>query len=177
MPLFVSGAMRFDEDFPATLEDFGPLILYRLRAMTLSELAALPDVAEGFEQVIARAVRTAPDIDTFLASIKSKRYTMARCKRIAISALLQIPGTLSDELLNERGNQYLRVLGFLADSRGLLAAMASAGSAPIILRHADVQNCTVAARGSMAIDAFSTDLFGYVFRRDVHHDSQSAVKL
>lgn len=177
MPLFVSGAMRFDEDFPATLEDFGPLILYRLRAMTLSELAALPDVAEGFEQVIARAVRTAPDIDTFLASIKSKRYTMARCKRIAISALLQIPGTLSDELLNERGNLYLRVLGFLADSRGLLAAMASAGSAPIILRHADVQNCTVAARGSMAIDAFSTDLFGYVFRRDVHHDSQSAVKL
>ncbi len=177
LPLFVSGAMRFDEQFPVTLEQFGPLILYRLRAMSLEELAALPDVSEGFEQVIARAVRTAPDITTFLESIKSKRYTMARCKRIAVSALLHIPGGLSDELLGDPKNLYLRVLGFLTASRGLLAAMASVGSAPVILRNSDLSACTDTARDSMAIDAFATDLFGYVLGREVHRDAMSALKL
>lgn len=177
LPLHVSGAMRFDEQFPVTLEDFGPLILYRLRSMPLAELAALPDVSEGFEQALAKAVRTAPDIGTFLESIKSKRYTMARCKRIAVSALLHIEKGLSDELLAARENLYLRVLGFRTESRGLLAAMASSGSAEIILRNADAQNCTDVARDAMAIDAFSTDLFGYVLGREMHRDSMSAVKL
>ena len=177
MPLFVSGAMRFDEQFPVTLENFGPMILYRLRSMSLAELAALPDVTEGFEQTIARAVRETSDIGAFLEAIKSKRYTMARCKRIAVSALLHIQAGMAEELLQNRENLYLRVLGFLAGSRGLLAAMASSHSAPVILRNADVSNCTDAARDSMAIDAFATDLFGYVLGREPHRDSQSAIRL
>ena len=177
MPLFVSGAMRFDSQFPVTLEDFGPMILYRLRSMSLDEIAALPDVSEGFEQVIARAVRTSPDIQTFLDSIKTKRYTMARCKRIAISALAHISADLSDAILKDRDNLYLRVLGFLTCSRGLLAAIAGSGNIPVILRNSDISNCTEFAKSSMAVDQFSTDLFGYVLGREVHRDSQSAIKL
>lgn len=177
MPLFVSGAMRFNAQFPVTLDDFGSMILYRLRAMSLDELAAVPDVSEGFEQVLARAVRTAPDIDAFLDAVKSKRYTMARCKRIAVSALLHLQGGLGDALLKNRENLYLRALGFLVKSRSLLAAMAGRGSAPVILRNADIYACTDLARESMAIDAFSTDLFAYVLGRDVHRDSMSAIKL
>ena len=148
MPLFVSGAMRFDEQFPITLGNFGPMILYRTS-----------------------------DIQTFLEQIKSKRYTMARCKRIAVSALLHIRADLAEELLGHRENLYLRVLGFLTGSRGLLAAMASAGSAPVILRNADIMDCTEIARDSMAIDAFSTDLMGYVLGREPHRDQQSAIRL
>ena len=153
------------------------MILYRLRSMSLDEIAALPDVSEGFEQVIARAVRTSPDIQTFLDSIKTKRYTMARCKRIAISALVHISAELSDAILQDRDNLYLRVLGFLTCSRGLLAAIAGSGSIPIILRNSDISNCTELAKSSMAVDQFSTDLFGYVLGREVHRDSQSAIKL
>ncbi|MDO4852215.1 MAG: nucleotidyltransferase family protein [Clostridia bacterium] len=177
MPLFVSGAAKFDSQFPVTLETFGPLILYRLRSMSLDDLSSLPDVAEGFEQVLARAVRTAPDLATFLESVKSKRYTMARCKRIAVSALLHIQAGLAEELLDHRENLYLRVLGFLTQSRGLLAAMASVGSAPVILRNSDIADCTDTARDSLAIDAFGTDLFAYVLGREVHRDAMSAIKL
>lgn len=177
MPLFVSGAMRFDEQFPVTLNDFGAMTMYRLRSMSLDELADVPDVSEGFEQVIARAVRSAPDLNAFLETVKTKRYTMARCKRIAVSALLHIQNGLADALLNQRENLYLRALGFLTSARGLLAAMASVGSAPLILRNADAAACTETARDAMAIDAFSTDLFGYVLGREVHRDAMSAIKL
>ena len=177
MPLFVSGAMRFDSQFPVTLENFGPMILYRLRSMSLDEIAALPDVNEGFEQAIARAARETSEIGAFLEAIKTKRYTMARCKRIAISALLHMQAELADGLLSDRVNLYLRVLGFLTGSRGILAAMASAGSAPVILRNADAAECTDLARDSMAIDAFATVLFGYVLGREMHRDSQSAIRL
>lgn len=177
LPLFVSGAARFDSQFPATIENFGPLILYRLRSMSLDEIAALPDVSEGFEQVIARAVRNSPDIFTFLENIKSKRYTMARCKRIAISALLHIQQDLSEQLLSDPGNLYLRVLGVLTGSRGLLSAIASDGSVPVILRNSDIGNCSDTARDSLAIDAFSTDLFAYALGKEVHRDAMSAIKL
>lgn len=177
MPLFVSGAMKFDSQFPVVLENFGQMILYRLRSMSQEELAALPDVGEGFEQTLARAVRETSDLESFLAAIKSKRYTMARCKRIAVSALLHMQSDMADALLSDRENLYLRVLGFLTGSRGLLAAMASAGSAPVILRNSDVLECTQIARESMAIDAFATDLFGYVLGREMHRDSQSAIRL
>ena len=84
---------------------------------------------------------------------------------------------LPEELLNHRENLYLRVLGFLTGSRGLLAAMASAGSAPVILRNSDIMDCTDIARDSMAIDAFATDLMGYVIGREPHRDQQSAIRL
>ena len=177
LPLFVSGAAKFDSQFPATIENFGPLILYRLRSMSLDEIAELPDVSEGFEQVIARAVRNSPDIGTFLEAIKSKRYTMARCKRIAVSALLHIQKDLPVHVLSDPENLYLRILGFLNGSRGLLSAIASDGSAPVILRNSDIANCSDTARDSLAIDAFSTDLFAYALGKEVHRDAMSAIRL
>ena len=177
LPLFVSGAAKFDSQFPATIDAFGPLILYRLRSMPLDEIAELPDVSEGFEQVIARAVRSSPDIGTFLEAIKTKRYTMARCKRMAVSALLHIQKDLPVRMLSDPENLYLRILGFLNGSRGLLSAIASEGSAPVILRNADIANCSETARDSLAIDAFSTDLFAYALGKEVHRDAMSAIKL
>ncbi len=175
MPMSVAAAMRFDAQFPVTFERFSSMLLYRLRSMTLEELSALPDVNEGFEQVLYKAARQAVDLPSLLEAIKSKRYTLARCKRILVSALLHIPAGFADTLGNDPDNCYLHVLGLKRVGRGLLAAMASRGNAPVILRHSDMQNCTDAARASLAIDALSTDLYAYALERDLHRDSQSAI--
>lgn len=175
MPMSVAAAMRFDEQFPVTFDRFGAMLLYRLRAMTLDELHALPDASEGFEQVLFRAAREAVDLPSLLEAIKSKRYTLARCKRILVSALLHIPAGMSDAVGGSIDNMYLHVLGLKRIGRGLLAAMASRALAPVILRHSDLQNCSDVARASLAIDALSTDLYAYALARDLHRDSQSAV--
>ncbi|MBQ5986296.1 MAG: nucleotidyltransferase family protein [Clostridia bacterium] len=175
MPMSVAAAMRFDAQFPVTFDRFAQMLLYRLRSMSIDEFRALPDVGEGFEQVLFRAAREAVDLPSLLDAIKSKRYTLARCKRILVSALLQIPAGLSDAVGKRVDDMYLHVLGMKRMGRGLLAAMASRAGAPVILRHSDLSNCSEAARASLAIDAFSTDLYAYALGRDLHRDAQSAV--
>ena len=175
MPMSVAAAMRFDEQFPVTFDRFAPMLLYRLRSMTIEELAALPDVGEGFEQVLYRAARESVDLPSLLEAVKSKRYTLARCKRILVSALLHIPSGMTDALGQSSDDLYLHVLGLKRVGRGLLAAMASHASAPVILRHSDLQNCSEIARASLAIDALSTDLYAYALGRELHRDAQSAI--
>lgn len=175
LPLYVSGAARFDSQFPVTLDCFSQMILYRLRSMPYYDLEALPDVTEGFEQVLARAVLETTDVNTLLAEMKTKRFTMARCKRILISALLGVTADLPDKLRQDPKNLYLRILAMTRIGRGLLSAMASSARVPVILRHADVNNCTELARRSLSIDAFSTDVYAYALGRDLHRDGQTAV--
>jgi predicted nucleotidyltransferase len=175
MPMSVAAAMRFDEQFPVTFDKFAPMLLYRLRSMTIEELQALPDVSEGFEQVLYRAARESVDLPSLLEAIKSKRYTLARCKRILVSALLHVPDGMTAALGKNVDDLYLHVLGLKRVGRGLLAAMASNAKAPVILRHSDLMNCSEIARASIAIDALSTDLYAYALGRELHRDAQSAV--
>ena len=175
MPMSVAAAMRFDEQFPVTFDKFAPMLLYRLRSMTIEELQALPDVGEGFEQVLYRAARESVDLPSLLEAIKSKRYTLARCKRILVSAMLHVPDGMTAALGKNVDDLYLHVLGLKRVGRGLLAAMASNAKAPVILRHSDLMNCSEIARASIAIDALSTDLYAYALGRELHRDAQSAV--
>ena len=63
-------------------------VLYKLRTMTLKDYQNCPDVSEGLENRLKACAESATSIDEFLNSVKTKRYTMARIKRILISALL-----------------------------------------------------------------------------------------
>lgn len=176
LPLFVSGALQFDPQFPITINDVGGMMLYKLRHLSREDIMELPDVAEGLEQVIMRAARTSWDAETFFTNVKSKRYTLARCKRIGMSALLNISETLTEQMLLPQ-NQYLRVLGLRKNARSLLSAIVSLSNTPIIMRNSDVLNCTPIAQQSLQIDALSTDILAYALGKELHRDSQSAITL
>lgn len=173
LPLFVSGAMTFDDQFPITVNDVGDMMLYKLRTMSLDSLRDIPDVAEGFEQALYSNSRNAVDADSFFESVKSKRYTLARCKRIGMSALLGVTKQLQTQMLDE-DNMYFKVLGLKRSARSLLSAIASISKVPIILRNSDVHKCSEAGRASLEIDAFSTDILSYALRKELHKDSESA---
>lgn len=176
LPLFVSGAMRFDDQFPLTANDVGAMMLYKIRSMTLDDIANIPDVTEGFEQAIHSASKNAVNADAFFESIKSKRYTMARCKRIGMGALLGITKQLQDDML-EDSNLYFRVLGIKRSARSLLSAIAAISNVPIIMRNSDIYKCTETAKSSLEIDAFSTDILSYAMQKELHKDSEAAVVL
>ncbi len=65
-------------------------ILYRLRTMSAEEFANLPDVSEGLENRLSAAARNASTLEEYYALVKSRRYTLARIKRITTSALIGI---------------------------------------------------------------------------------------
>lgn len=90
-------------------------MLYKLRSMTANEIENLPDVTEGLENRIYSAIHKYNSIQEILFAVKSKRYTLARLRRILISALLGIT-----KETQKIAPCYARVLGFTRDGEKIL---------------------------------------------------------
>ena len=99
-------------------------IIYTLRKMSLSEIAALPDVSEGLENKIKFAANNFNTLDELITNIKSKRYTQSRIQRILLYALLNI--SQKDINQSKRVTPYIRVLGFNKHGKRIISAIAAA---------------------------------------------------
>lgn len=96
------------------MENLERIILYKLRTAPLSELKNLPDVGQGLEYRLKQSAE-AGSVGELLECVKTKRYTMARLKRILLNMLI---GTTQEDLqtlppyarilaMNERGREIL----------------------------------------------------------------------
>lgn len=90
-------------------------ILYRLRTMSKEEIENLPDVSEGFHNRIFECSRCSNSYEELLSKLKTKRYTLARTRRIIMYALLDITkGDIKGDI------EYVRVLGMSEKGSTLL---------------------------------------------------------
>lgn len=116
MPEHVAKAIRSAEENGelADLKRLERVFLYKLRTSPLDELSRLCDVGQGLENRLYNA-RTASSLEELLYTVKTKRYTMARLKRILISLLIGITRDDMTHLppygrilaLNDRGTEIL----------------------------------------------------------------------
>ncbi len=112
---YVSGLAQFEKE-----------IMYILRKMTVSEIAEIPDVTEGLENLIKEAANSCNSVQEFINIVKSKRYTQTRIQRILVYALLNIT---KKEMMNlDKVTPYIRVLGFNSKGRDILSAINSSKS-------------------------------------------------
>lgn len=130
-------------------------ILYALRMRTRAQLAALPDVSEGLENTIYEAARTCTDYPAFLAAIKTKRYTLARLRRIAMYALLGVDKAF---FARHAAPRYLRVLGVRRDALSLLSVLSEKASLPIVISYQDYTALNSAAKEQFDLDLFAGEL-------------------
>ena len=107
-------------------------VLYRLRSMSPADFAALPDVCEGLEHRIYQAVRKETSLTSIIDSIKTKRYTHARLRRIMLYAFLDIRTEMQKQPV-----PYLRVLGFNQKGTEILKKAKAAATLPIITKLTD----------------------------------------
>jgi len=175
MPSFVGGPLLYDDQFIIPQEALSDMMLYALRRMTLSELSELPDVVEGFENVLYRAVRSTRRLGEFFEAIKSKRYTLARCKRIAVCALLGISKEQIQSTLASREGSYLRVLGFQKTARPLLGEIAKKRSMPMFVRNNDLRDCPLIVQRNVETDIMSTDILSYATDQELKRDMTGPV--
>ncbi len=159
VPMYVAGRFSIGKIPPVGFAEAAPLIRYALLQLDKDGLKSLPDVQEGLENVLYRAVRQCESIDELFALIKSKRYTMARCKRIAISALLGINRTLAALSMQKEEPLYLRVLGFRHEARPLVSAIARQGTAPLLMRRADLAACSPISQQLLQTDRNAHDIY------------------
>lgn len=98
-------------------------ILYKLRTMSIEQIANLPDVSEGLENAIKSAANSCNNITDLISLIKSKRYAQTRIQRILLYALLDI--TEQDMINSTKVTPYIRVLGINSNGKKILSEIAN----------------------------------------------------
>ena len=137
---------------PASLDRLETAMLAALRTRTEEQLAALPDVSEGLEHRLYRAIREAGSVADILDAVKVKRYTHARLRRILLYALLELDrGVWSDR------PRYLHVLAMNERGRELMAACRP--TLPWITRAKDRERLDEAGRRMWEAECRADDLF------------------
>ena len=108
-----------DGNIVISLSNFEKEIIYTLRKMSVKDIANLPDVSEGLENLIKSSADDCNDLSRLIANIKSKRYTQTRIQRILLYALLGIDKKLMEE--SKKIVPYARVLGFTNKGKELIS--------------------------------------------------------
>lgn len=141
--------------FPAYADALSDAILYRLRSMSKDDIAAAPEVAEGLENLYKRYSEECGDYSEMLGMIKSKRYTMARLKRIAMCCLLGVTKELQDKAFTDDSGLYIRILAVKEGSKELIGELKEKASAPVIAQYSDRESLPLLAQRIERISAFA----------------------
>lgn len=107
---------------PADGSKMETAVLSYLRRLDKERLAALPDLSEGLEGRLYTAIRSSSSLAALETALKTKRYTMARVRRLILSAFLGITRELA-----EAAPPYIRVLGFTKRGEELLGEIKRGG--------------------------------------------------
>lgn len=81
------------------------------------------EISEGLENPILRAAKSASNIAELLNAVKTKRYTLARLKRILFNALLGITREQQELAAYSDDALYIRVLGIRQSKLHLLSEL------------------------------------------------------
>lgn len=114
---------------PDALHPMDDMLLYALRRMSPTALAALPDVGEGLEHRVWRLCREAASREALLKGLKCKRYTRARLSRLLTHALLGMDAALVEAVPSP---PYARLLGLRAGAEPLLRELSAHATLPIV---------------------------------------------
>ena len=144
----------------ADMQHIERAVLARLRTMGEGDWAALPDGggAEGLPARLAKAAREAVSLEDFYTRAKTRRYTHARLRRLALAAFL---GLRAAE--RPAAPPYVRVLGLGGRGRALLRRMKDTCPLPVIVKPAQARELDGPARTLFESEARYTDLYGLCF--------------
>ena len=129
-------------------------VLDRLRRLKADDWEKVPDVSEGLHNRIYDVIRKSASLDDIFFQIKTKRYTLARIRRIILLGYL---GVYSEESLREA--EYIRVLGMNRRGMAVLRAAKKTASIPVGTSLADLEKLSDKAARFAHSESCSTDLY------------------
>lgn len=101
----------------AYLENYFPLLKYRILTSTPAYLKTIHLVEEGLENLMIEKITKVNTMEEYIISLSSKRYTRGRIQRMLIHILLN---TTKQEIEEARKQSYLRILGMNTTGRQYL---------------------------------------------------------
>ncbi len=147
---------------PAKTEFGERAVIYKLKSMSAENFEALADVTEGLHNRIYSAVKNCNSLEELLSEIKTKRYTMARLRRIITSAVLGITKDLQNSPV-----PYLRILGMTDAGKEALSLISKKADLPIVTSVAPaLKTLDSKAKEMLMCDIRATDI-RTVFEKEI----------
>jgi len=141
---------------PVSIKSAELAMLSRLR--TRKDYLDVPGVSEGLESRIVKYASTEPSVDTILRKIKTKRYTMARLRRILMCAVLSVNTEHA-----KMHPPYARVLAANRKGATLLGKARKKTKLPILTKPASVYDLTNSAILTFELEAAATDFYALAY--------------
>ena len=138
---------------PASLERCERAFLARLRFLEEADWAALELGNEGLYRRFFRSSRSAASLSELLETVKTKRYPLARLRRMVFRAYLGLPPAPPE------GPAYLRVLAANERGTALLAGMRKTAALPVLTKPAAVRRLGPGARCLFDLEARADRLY------------------
>ena len=145
-------------------------LMAHLRCLSQAECSALPWLSEGLENRLYRESRSATDYYALLEAVKTRRYPMARLRRVMWASLI---GLTNDDTIGLP--PYIRILGMNARGREILAA--ASPSLPIVTRTAQLADLDGRAQHIFALECTATDLHALAMAKPLPCGTDHTAKL
>ena len=140
-----------DNKFPVFAKNYERVILGALRSLNENDFERLCDVCEGFHNRLFEAVKNSDSLNSLFTLAKTKRYTLARIRRLIFCAVLKI--------FEYEKPPYIRVLGFSQDGMELLKNMKSSAELPIVTSYSEAKKLSENAKKYFESESKYTDFY------------------
>ena len=139
---------------PYVLDNAEQSMIYKLRISSKEDILSLPDVNEGLENRILNAAKSCNSLNELLFSIKTKRYTMSRIKRILMCNFLRIDRNIQNSFV-----PYIRLLGTNSKGLEIMKSVKKFASLPIVSKYSHVTKLSKIAQKVFECECLSSDLY------------------
>lgn len=129
-------------------------IISRLRLFGPGYYEALPDGNDGIGRRLYVAAHEEASLDAITAAAKTKRYALARIRRMCMCAALGVKAGMAEEL-----PPYARVLAANARGCALLREISRKGEIPVITKPASVREMSAECREIFSLGSAAHDLY------------------
>jgi predicted nucleotidyltransferase len=137
-----SGLLDYKKQFQLyhQWENYFHLLKYQALSSSAAELNNIYEMEEGLQHRILSQIRKATSFQSFMESLKTKRYTWTRLQRACTHLLTNTTKEVMKDVSKEKKATYIRLLGMSQTGRAYLQQNKKKVTLPIISRLAGVSN-------------------------------------
>jgi predicted nucleotidyltransferase len=149
------------EEYKSIGTSLGDMALYRMKEISPQKLEKLYDVSGGLHNRLKIAADASNTYEQFLENAKTKKYTMAKIKRISLYALLGITKELYE--LASSSEPYVFILALNKDRKDILSKLSDT-SKNTLVRYSDIDKVEKSLRPLIKLDFKAQGILGIINR-------------
>jgi predicted nucleotidyltransferase len=152
--------MRFYDEYGLfnRLDNYMAILRYKIISLGTEGINEIYDVSEGLNNIIFENAYEFKSLDEYIMSLKSKRYTYSRIRRIMLNILLDIDKeTMRRSIQESEKNKHIKVLAFNDTGREMINEIRKNGTS-VICRYSDYKKYK-AAPFNFGLTAKATDIY------------------